>query len=426
VESLDPPQPVLQRLQEIRGGGVLERWYLFWAAPPYANLPNRALHVLIGEPEKATPPLPMIIDGFHGGFNIAEALRVPAGGTLTLLIEHQIAWGGDGDLLYNEGLGTLRSYRQCKVRYFSERYFLRMIGWAMQSWQVDRSRVYGGQHDSGPLHIGVRHPEIFKRVFLGNYTASYDYKWSPASQGLGSVMGPRELAKTPEGHCVWDVLDLGWYLRQNPGKDVPLIWGGSNTGKDSGHTSEFGWQDDPRGWAALQRARQPFVIAWGVGHADPGGGMRLHSIQPEVMKVLASRPWDTTIPAFSNCSVDDNPGNGDPADGDFCGQINGYLIWADDGHVDEKDHWEMTIRLVTTCPEDSCTVDITPRHCRNFKPTRGRQFKWTNTSLADLPARQAGNNVIGSGTVIADQWGLVTVKAVRVGKGGNRISIQPR
>jgi hypothetical protein len=81
---------------------------------------------------------------------------------------------------------------------------------------------------------------------------------------------------------------------------------------------------------------------------------------------------------------------------------------------------------VTTCPEDSCTVDITPRHCRNFKPTRGRQFKWTNTSLADLPARQAGNNVIGSGTVIADQWGLVTVKAVRVGKGGNRISIQPR
>ena len=419
-----PPRPVLQRLQDCpshrKDANVVEKWHLFWAAPPYANLPSRPYHVLVGEPVKLTKaktPSPMIIDGFHGGFNIVGALRTPSWNAVTLLVEHQIAWGGDGGLLYNEGLGTLRSFRECKVRYFSERYFLRMIDWARRNWKIDGSRIYGGQHDSGPLHLGVRHPEIFKRVFLGNYTASYVYQWAPPSSGLARIMGPRDLARTPQGHRAWDVLDLTWYLRQNPARDIPLIWGGSNTGKDSGHTCEFGWQDDPRGWAALQRARQPFVIAWGVGSADPGGAAGYHSIAPDIRKRIAERSWDKTIPAFSNCSLDDNPGNGDPADGDFCGQMNGQLVWDDADSIDEAGRWEMTVRVVGTCPEQSGTVDVTPRHCRAFKPRRGEKFKWTNTSLADKTPVQ-------SGTAQADQWGLVTVKGARVAKGGNRISIQ--
>jgi len=418
VEALDPPRPVLQRLQEIQyGADVVEKWYMFWAAPPYANLPSRPLHVLVGEPTKTKPPYPMVIDGFHGGFNIVGALRVPARGALTLLIENQVGYGGDGHLLYNEGLGTLRSFRECKVRYFSEKYFLRVIDWALATWKIDRARVVGGQHDSGPLHVGVRHPEIFKRIFLGNYTASYEYTWSPPSRGLATVLGPRDLAKTPDGHCAWDVLDLSWYLAQNPGRDIPLIWGGSNTGKDAGHTSEFGWQDDPRGWAALGKFRQPFAIAWGVGGADPGGSQGYRSMAPELSRLLGSRAWTTTYPAFSSNSLDNNPGNGDPAEGDTCGQINGFVLWEDQGHQDAPDAWAMTIRLARSCPEDACTVDVTPRHCTKFKPRKGQTFAWTNAPVKSGPAIQ-------SGTVAADRWGLVTVKGVKVTKAGHRISIR--
>ncbi|KKL56102.1 hypothetical protein LCGC14_2248790, partial [marine sediment metagenome] len=68
VEKLDPHKPVLQRLQGARsGGGAMERWYMFWAGPPYANLSNVPLHVLVGRPEKLKPPVPMVVDGFHGG-----------------------------------------------------------------------------------------------------------------------------------------------------------------------------------------------------------------------------------------------------------------------------------------------------------------------------------------------------------------------
>ncbi len=418
AEKPEPPRPVLQRLQEIRyGHGILERWYLFWPAPPYANLPRRALHVLVGEPEKLKPPFPMIIDGFHGGFNIVGALRTPSRSALTLLIEHQAGYGGDGDLLYNEGRATLRSFKECKVDYFSERYFVRVIGWAMQTWKIDRAKVFGGQHDSGPLHFGVRHPEIFRRIYLGNYTASYDKAWAPGSGALPTLLGPRGSARTVDGHDAWNVLSLGWYLRQNPGRDIPLVMVSSGTGKDSGHTSEFGWQDDPRGMAALRDARQPFIAAWSTGGDDPGGHQQVRSIQPEVAKMFGVIRWDASIPAFSNCSLDNNPGNGDPTDGQSCGQMNGYVIWDNTkGHVDKKDAWQMLVWVVNSCPEDSCTVDVTPRHCRRFKPRPGDRFKWTNISLND-------QKVVQSGTVSADEWGLVTLRNVTVTKDRNRIRI---
>ena len=76
----------------------------------------------------------------------------------------------------------------------------------------------------------------------------------------------------------------------------------------------------------------------------------------------------------------------------------------------------MTIWVISSCPEDECTVDFTPRHCRIFKPRKGHAFKWTNTALAD-------NKAVQSGQVIADEWGLVTLRGVEIGKGRNRIVI---
>jgi len=418
AEKPDPPAPVLQRLQEIKyGGGVTERWYLFWAGPPQANLPSRPFHVLVGEPTGTPPPLPMVIDGFHGGFNIVGALRVPARGALTLLIEHQIGYGGGGDLLYSAGRGTLRSYAETKADYFCERYFLRVIDWARKHWRIDPGRIRGGQHDSGPLHFGVRHPEIFGSLYLGGYTASYEYTWSPPGRGLPGLLGPRPLARTTRGEPAWSVLELSWYLGQDPSKDIPLIWGGSNVGKERGHTAEFGWQDDPRGWAALQRARQPHVVSWGLNSADPGGTLQYRGMAPELAALINSRRWVKTVPAFSRCSLDDNPGNGDPTDGDTCGQINGFLLWDDADSVDRPGRWEMTIRLANSCPEPDCTVNVTPRHCRKFKPKPGQAFTWTASASGGGEPRQQGR-------INADRWGLVTPEGVKVDKAGVRIRIQ--
>ncbi len=317
---------------------------------------------------------------------------------MTIAIQRQLAWLPA--LFYNQGRGTLRSIAASKVDSYSERYMLRMIRWLMGSYEIDRSKVTGSM-----LYFGLRHPEIFTWMQMGTYTTAYDYRWAPGGPSMPTVLGPKGI-RTVDGDDAWEMYSVGGYLRKHPQRDIPFLICISGTGKDRGHTCEFGWQDDPRGWRALLDARQPFAAAWSCGL--PG----------ELTRALKGkdRRWDVTLPAFSNCSLDNNPGNGDAADGDYHGQINGWLLWDDKQPVDEPGTWEMTVWVISSCPETACTVDITPRRCKQFKPKKGQEFRWTNTSVAD-------GREVRSAVVRADPWGLVTLRNVRVTKGRNRIRI---
>ena len=130
----------------------------------------------------------------------------------------------------------------------------------------------------------------------------------------------------------------------------------------------------------------------------------------DLRRALAKMSWTKSVPAFSNCSLDANCGNGDPADGDPWGQINGFLLWETETIEDRPDRWAMTVFLTADCFDDACTVDLTPRHCRAFKPKAGEVFTWTNTD-------PAGGRAVQSGQVKADRWGLVTLRGLKVRKG---------
>ena len=76
----------------------------------------------------------------------------------------------------------------------------------------------------------------------------------------------------------------------------------------------------------------------------------------------------------------------------------------------------MTIYLVPECPEQECTVDLTPRHRKQFNPKPGTKLKWENKDL------KTGKAV--SGDIEVDKWGLVTLKNLTVTKNKNRIVIK--
>ena len=80
---------------------------------------------------------------------------------------------------------------------------------------------------------------------------------------------------------------------------------------------------------------------------------------------------DRSQPAFTRCSLDNDPGRGDPRDGDPRAQVNLYLFWETGDVVDQPDCWEMTVGLVKTAPKDTCTVNITPRRLRRLKLESG-------------------------------------------------------
>jgi hypothetical protein len=398
VEQPATPQPVLQWVQEDHyKKDVPEYWYHYWAAPPYCNLPSRSFRVAVAVGDKLPEPGPLIIGSISGSFNVRGSLNVPRSDAVTILIQRQLDWLPA--LFYNAGRDTLRGQTACKVDYFCERYMSFMIHWVMGRHRIDRSRITGGL-----LHFGLRHPEIFTRMSFGTYTAGYDLRFAPGGPSMPRILGPQGI-QTAAGEDAWKMYSVAEYVNTYVARDIPFLLCISGTGKDGGHTSEFGWQDDPRGWRGLLRARQPFVAAWSLGPP------------PELTQAFDRMRWDVTLPAFSNGSLDDNPGNGCPADGDYYGCINGWLLWDDANAVDENDRWEMTVWLIPSCPEESCTVDVTPRHCRSFKPKPGERLQWTNTSAAD-------GKPVASGTVTADKWGLVTVPAATVTKARNRIRIE--
>ena len=87
-----------------------------------------------------------------------------------------------------------------------------------------------------------------------------------------------------------------------------------------------------------------------------------------------------SLPAFTNCSLDHSPGDGDHADAEKGGGINLYQLWEPETIVDEPGRWEITLWLRDDCPHDACTTDVTPRRCQKFKAKPGEQFRWTHTA----------------------------------------------
>jgi len=176
----------------------------------------------------------------------------------------------------------------------------------------------------------------------------------------------------------------------------------------------MGWPPLPRFWRAMIESRHPFVVHW-----------RIRDGRPTIRR-------NQSVPAFGNCTLDDNPGNGDLNNGAvFDAQINGYLSWDSETIVDRPDRWEMTVILHKSAPLGECRVDLTPRKCQQFKPQQGRTFQWTCTAAAaakegkpaDTAAPAPAGKPLGSGTVEADQWGLVTIRRMRMIKGAQRVVI---
>jgi len=400
AETKAAPQPVLQFVTVNRtrygNSSAVEYWHGCWLAPPLANVPsNTPRRVVMAIPKDFKEPGPMVLSTRAG---MGPGWKVDHIDKAYLHIEQDVPYAGD--LCYHSGRGTLKSFRAGRVDYFSDRYVTNTVMWALKTWKIDRSRITS----SVGSHYGVRHPELLPIMWMAPYAVDYNQKWNPGMGSLAGRLGPADIAKTVDGHKAWDVFDIAWYLRQDPGKDIPY-WVHDVSGKEVGHNVEYGWQDDAKGLRALQDTRQPHVARWG-GH-----------VSREITNGLRKMSWTKSVPAFTNCSLDANPGNGDPADGDPWGQINGYLFWEFETIVDEKDRWEMTVYLTADCPDKACTVDLTPRHCRKFKTKAGQKFTWANTSVAE-------KKTLGSGTVQADKWGLVTLKDLAVTKGRNRIVIK--
>ncbi|MCG8617303.1 MAG: hypothetical protein MI802_13875, partial [Desulfobacterales bacterium] len=408
--------PVRQRIERpesftyVKGPAL--HFYTRWETPPNAAVDGKPFDYLVGIPANLAKPASVGIHMHGWGRNLLKGYAWWQNATkgAILLASNQDPydwWTGYREDYFN---GSSSREKKPVIRPYTTSRLLSFVDWLKSEgkWQIDLSRTFtagvsmGG---SGSIMMALRYPDriawnrswvgVHKPLLSPQFKSSYEKVWGKPGEGL----------LFENGEKVWEYYDDTVYLGRHPDKDVGLICF-SNGKNDAG----IGWKQAVLFLNALQKARQPHIFAWGqAGHGQRAAMPK--DAQGHTMPIDISTRL--SLPAFTNCSLDDNPGNGDPADGASEGQVNQWLYWETKNIVDKTDRWEITVGLTKKSPAGECRVDITPRRLQRFKAAPKEIVGWE--------LRSFNGTTLDRGKVVVDHWGLVTVEGVRVTRAKNRL-----
>jgi hypothetical protein len=305
----------------------------------------------------------------------------------------------------NDALHTLKGLSQGRWRPAVQLRQERLIEWIGGRLPIDPQRIHVNMGVWGALEL--ERPDIYSWLngwVQPDFTLGFQClnhargAWGPPGvyQGRPDVENPYRRSRYAD------------YALADPGKEMPYLLLHSSTGA---HNTEMGWPPFPQFFRAMTDSKRAFSAAWGkhswVWPQTP--------VYREIFARKIDIQRDQTLPAFGNCTLDDNPGCGDLASGDNSGQLNGYLLWDTAGMVDEPGKWEMTIWLDASAPKDTCLVDLTPRRCQRLRLKDGSAFRWDNLDEKGLSA--------GTGKGRADKFGLATIEKLTITKAKHRIRV---
>ncbi|MGB2822928.1 MAG: hypothetical protein WBF17_18235, partial [Phycisphaerae bacterium] len=414
-EKPAPPEPVVYRKivhpLKRENATYVQLWCNYYCAPPLAPVPM-CYDVVVGYcPQKRATPAPVHINRGHSWIHTAEPVGPDHTDRIDLAhcCDHPNAfWMG-----INDAAGTLKGIEEGKWQPFPMRRQQALLEWLDREFKIDRERITAALGAWGMMEIeradlyadmhGWGLPEISKGFQAWQRACGV---WGP----------PAAYQQRPKEDNPFYRQDWSRYVLEEPTRELPFLhmhlgWGA--------HFTEMGWPPVPRFLRAMIDTKRAFVYHWRV---------------PDDQRPVIRR--DRSLPAFGNCSLDDNPGNGDLRNGEGMSiQLNGYLTWDGETIVERADRWEITAQLAGRPPLEECTVDLTPRRCRKFKAKPGEKFTWTNTlQLTDEQKRKAieagttpkDEQPVQSGTATADKWGLVTIKQVKLTTARHRIAVEPK
>jgi hypothetical protein len=256
------------------------------------------------------------------------------------------------------------AHREPRAYPFTERRLRWMVHWVVESYCVDPNRVTSrgqGMGAMGATQWAFRSPDLFAAVYptLGQVRPS----WLPAlAKGRGMMEDGATEYVVRQDSVKW--------VSEHP-EDLPFIAWGSG-------------RQELEIVKALTDQKHGFAFAWNVRE----GAKAIKKLMLHYGPGRFAR--DRSYPAFGNSSIDDDPVSGE-------GGINLGFHWGE--VIDEPGRWEAA--LWNDLNQEEMTVDVTPRRCRKFKARPGEKLKWTD-SLG------------GSGDVVADDYGRVTVRKVRI------------
>ncbi|MBI2221520.1 MAG: hypothetical protein HYU53_09970 [Acidobacteria bacterium] len=427
-ETSGPGIPVLQRVEHpdrfnfVRGATL--RYYVRWEVPPNTNTPGRPFDYVVAIPADVRWPAPIGIHmhSWGGNLNKGYGWWYSTERGAVLVASNQVPydwWTG-----YHEALdlspGAAKKpprpkdaavWQQGVVRPYTQRRLLSFVDWLATQIRIDPLRVFAAGSSmggSGSLMLAIRFPE--RIAWAVSWVGVHIPEQSPRFKASYQKVYGREAwgVKFEDGTPVWDYYNDAWFLRRHPEKEIGFL-----TFSNGRTDKTIGWTQAVEFLQALQETRRPHMFVWGPGGHNQRARMPLtgeQNVMPLDLRV------DQSLPAFSRGTLDDDPGDGSAESGDAEGQVNAFLYWDPATIRDEPDRWEAVVGVAERSAQSEGAADVTPRRLQRLRPAPGQEFRWTNTAVSS-------GRVVQSGTVTADQFGLITLRQVRVSKGRNRVAI---
>lgn len=310
--------------------------------------------------------------------------------------------------------GTVRSYTMSRVKW--------TIDWVVDNYGLDATRIYssGFSHNGfGAVIAGMAYPDLFAATWANVPPilvkalngSSREKMWCPyGSNLLTDVLDPNTNLPLP----IWTFFDFRQMLRINHYRGVPYL--GGISGKNDvtiGWVQYFSWFD------SVEASRQGGLWMWDQRNHN-GVGKNFTSEEAGINYSRFSTA--KSYPAFSYCSINQNPGNSNTSTGDPYGALNGYLDWDDNSISDLSCSYSITCNVkdmyangVLLTSYDSCTTDITFRRLQNFNPTLGSTINWT--------VANSENEIVQSGSYLFDGE-PPTVYSAKIYRSGSTITLQ--
>jgi len=218
---------------------------------------------------------------------------------------------------------------------------------------------------------------------------------------------------TTDTMLIWSFTSMRTYYRINT-QGIPFTQSINGRNDNAvGWIQKFHWYD------TLNVDRQGGTWYWDQRqHSGKNAQFTDAETTPDYARYYSNRSY----PAFSYCSINQNPGNGSITDGDTYGAINGYLDWKDKSIIDQPCNYSIKCFIksfyvggvLDAKQYDSCYSDITLRRTQQFHPDSGQTINWTNYG--------AQNKLLQSGSFVYD-GGLITLYSIKIKKTISKITL---
>ena len=314
-------------------------------------------------------------------------------------------WNAD----YFAAGGCGRGHCKGVNKHYTMKRLLSFLAWMKTHWPIDDNRIMcsgSSMGGSGAKMFCLRHGDTFN--YVNSWVGIGNPSGSPAfANEYANLFGPESQRLLSEsGLPTWDDLNMARWLRANPRQETPFI--SYANGKND---AAIGWAHAVDFYRALRDTKRAFAFRWGQGgHGERAIDMGIDGTGDNHAKDRIDFQRHKAVPAFANCSLDQNPGSGDPRDGDPEGAINAYQRWDPSSIQDQPTRFAIDLWLASGARANG-TMDVTLRNVQSFRSRPDLGFAW---KLLE------GARAVQAGTGTTDSLGLVSVPGITLRPGVRR------